>query len=90
MKDSIRYSMDRSGRIIVPKAIRERAGLTPGMPLEIRYRDGRVEIEPASREVRIIRKGQVAVAEPLELSKPLTEEVVRTAQSCLRDYRYRV
>jgi AbrB family looped-hinge helix DNA binding protein len=39
--------MDKAGRLVLPKAIREEAGIEPGIPLRIAVRDGRVEIEPA-------------------------------------------
>lgn len=63
----------------MPKEIREELGLRAGVPLQIRIRDGRVEIEPAPRAVRIVKKGHLRVAEPLEPSEPLTtEQVTRT------------
>lgn len=58
----MRTSMDRAGRIVIPKAIREAAGLRPGEPLEATYRDGRIEIEPAASEVTLIWKGRLLVA----------------------------
>jgi AbrB family looped-hinge helix DNA binding protein len=70
-------TIDSAGRMVVPKPIRERAGLQPGMPLEIRVHDGRVEIEPAPREVRIEERGGFRIAEPLEDYEPLQEETVR-------------
>ncbi len=55
-------TIDRAGRIVSPKSIREAAGLRPGLSLKIEYRDGRVEIEPKSPKVRLVRKGGVLVA----------------------------
>jgi AbrB family looped-hinge helix DNA binding protein len=40
--------IDRAGRVVIPKAIREAAGLKPGSALTIAYRDGQVVIEPKS------------------------------------------
>jgi predicted RNase H-like HicB family nuclease len=42
--------------------------------------DGRIEIEPAPREVRIVQKGYLRVAVPVEPGPPLTQEIVRTIQ----------
>jgi len=55
-------TIDNAGRIVIPKAIREAAGLKPGSPLKIEYREGRVEIERKSPKVRLIKQGSVVVA----------------------------
>jgi len=90
MENTIRTSIDAAGRLVVPKAIRDEAGLVPGMPIEVRCRDGRVEIAPAPRKVRIVRKGKVYVAVPLERSEPLTEDIVRQTQDAVRSRHARV
>ncbi len=66
MSEAIRSTIDAAGRLVIPKSIREAAGLRPETPLDIRYRDGRVEIEPAPVEVRIEMRRGVAVAVPGE------------------------
>jgi len=38
--------MDRAGRIVVPKPIREAANLRPGTEVEFRVQGGHVKIEP--------------------------------------------
>src|ERR671937_5659 len=43
----MRSTIDAAGRVVVPKVMRERLGLTGGRAIEIRERDGRLEIEPA-------------------------------------------
>ena len=43
--------MDSAGRVVIPKALRDRLGLEQGKVVEIRERDGRIEIEPASTPV---------------------------------------
>jgi AbrB family looped-hinge helix DNA binding protein len=57
-------TMDAAGRLVLPKAIRERAQLMPGVPLEIRVVDGRVEIEPAAATVKLAKAGGFWVAAP--------------------------
>jgi AbrB family looped-hinge helix DNA binding protein len=32
--------MDDAGRLVIPKSIRQQAGLKPGLPLDIRWIDG--------------------------------------------------
>ena len=63
--------MDRSGRIVLPRVIRELAGLEAGACFEIVYRGGVVELVPAAAEVEIVRKGHIAVAVPLEAVGPI-------------------
>jgi AbrB family looped-hinge helix DNA binding protein len=55
-------TIDNAGRVVIPKPIREAAGLKPGLQLKIVLRDGRVEIEPQLAPVKILRKGSVLVA----------------------------
>jgi len=60
--------MDRAGRIVLPKPIRDALGLEPGVELEASAEDGRVVLEPAAVPMRLVRRGRglVAVAdEPL-------------------------
>jgi AbrB family looped-hinge helix DNA binding protein len=71
----MKASIDDAGRMVIPKAVREAAGLRPGEPLEISYRDGRIEIEPAAAEVKLVRKGKLTVARAPGVS-PLTHEQV--------------
>jgi AbrB family looped-hinge helix DNA binding protein len=60
--NAMKSTIDEAGRVVIPKAIREAAGLKPGAPLMIEYRNGRVEIERKSPKVRLVRKGGVLVA----------------------------
>ncbi|MEO8379532.1 MAG: AbrB/MazE/SpoVT family DNA-binding domain-containing protein [Acidobacteriota bacterium] len=84
MSDPITIAIDRVGRLVIPKEIREAAGIEPGMPLEVRCREGRIEIEPRRRPVRIVKKGRLQVAESVETGPPLTRDVVQSAQKRAR------
>lgn len=85
MKGFTIASMDESGSLVLPEEVRRDAGLQPGTPLRISSHNGRVEIEPAPREVRIFPKGKLWVAEPVEPGEPLTANVVRDTQNWVRD-----
>lgn len=85
MKTFAITSMDESGSLVLPEEVRREAGLQPGVPLRISSNNGRVEIEPAPQEVRVVRKGKLWVAEPVETGEPLTAEVVRQTQDWIRD-----
>ena len=80
----MRTTMDAAGRLVIPKEIRERAQLSAGQPLEVRYADGTIQIEPAPLEVRLVRKGFLLVAEPVGEVPPLTEELVEETRGRLR------
>ena len=58
----MKSAIDAAGRVVIPKSIREVAGLKPGTPLEIAYRDGRIEIEPKASKIRLVRKGSLLVS----------------------------
>jgi AbrB family looped-hinge helix DNA binding protein len=78
-------TIDSAGRLVVPKSIREEAGLRPDVPLEIRCREGCVEIEPVARRVQRIREGRVSVA--VAPGEPLHNDTVRRIQGGLRGRR---
>src|SRR3989442_13562297 len=69
--------IDRAGRIVVPKPLRQALGLKPGQPLEIRAADGRLEIEIASTPMQLRKRGKGLVAIPKAKLPPLTAEQVR-------------
>ena len=73
----MRTSVDAAGRIVIPKDLRERLGIRRGRALEIRERDGRIEIEPAATAMSLVRRPGGAVAVPKEKLPPLTDDLVR-------------
>jgi AbrB family looped-hinge helix DNA binding protein len=82
----MRSTIDHAGRVVIPKAVRESAGLKPGAPLEIAYRDGKVEIEPVRRPVKLIRKSGLLIALPPRGTPKVTgDQVLQT----IRDLRER-
>ena len=76
--------MDSAGRIVLPKAIRDRARLKPGAALEVRVVDGRIELEPAYAKVRIEKKGDFWVARHLADVPVLTQEQVNATIDAVR------
>lgn len=74
----MRTTIDRAGRVVIPKAIREAAGLRPGTELEIVEQDGRVVLEAASRPMRLVeRDGFLAAEVERDEEPPLSTEQVR-------------
>jgi AbrB family looped-hinge helix DNA binding protein len=80
----MKTTIDPAGRLVIPKDLRREAGLTPGMPLDIRLREGRIEIEPAALPVRLVRKGKLLIAIPQTEVTPLTAETVERTRRAVR------
>lgn len=72
---------------MIPKEIRRQAGLRPGMPLEVRWREGRIEVEPAPMPIKLVRKGRLLVAMHETDVKPLGAETVEETRRTLLDER---
>jgi len=93
MSDAIDNAMtvtvDRAGRLVIPKPIRDEAGILPGTPLRIRVQDGRIEIEPATAEYRVVERRGFRVAEAVGPVPPLTTAGVRRTVRGLRERRAR-
>jgi AbrB family looped-hinge helix DNA binding protein len=79
---AMKTTIDAAGRLVIPKEIRRQAGLQPGMPLEVRWQNGRIEIEPAALPVTLVREGRLLVAAPQgevgELTAAAVEDTRRT------------
>ena len=73
----MKTTIDKAGRVVIPKKIRDAVGLEPGMEVDVRMCDGRVEIEPAAVPVKLVRRpGGMLVAVPEIPVDPLPHEVV--------------
>jgi AbrB family looped-hinge helix DNA binding protein len=84
MNNTMIITIDTAGRLVIPKAIRDEAGLLPGEPLEVTVHDGRVEIAPAPRQVRIRETRGFRIAEPAGSYETLREHTVRKTRDRLR------
>ena len=56
----MKTTIDRAGRLVIPKEIRELAGLKAGVELNIDYKNGAIFIEPVCK-VKLVRKGSLLV-----------------------------
>ena len=57
----MKTTIDRAGRLVIPKEVRELAGLKPGVKLNVDYKDGAVFIEPICK-IKLFRKGSLLVS----------------------------
>ena len=78
----MKTTIDGAGRVVIPNALRERLGLLGGRAVELREREGRLEIEPAP--MTLVRRGRVRVAVPARKLPALTDEIVRDSIEQLR------
>jgi AbrB family looped-hinge helix DNA binding protein len=60
----MRGTIDKAGRVVIPAAVREKAGLEPGTELEITVDDLGVRIERVAPGPRLIKVGKRLVARP--------------------------
>lgn len=80
----MKTTMDAAGRLVIPKEVRRESGLQAGMPLEIRWQNGRIEIEPAPLAVTVERKGRLAIAVPRRSATALSADAVENVRRRLR------
>jgi AbrB family looped-hinge helix DNA binding protein len=81
---TMKTTIDSAGRIVIPKEIRKQAGLAAGMPLEVSWRDGIIEIEPTYLPVALERRGRFLVAVPQQDVPALTTEIVERTRRAVR------
>jgi AbrB family looped-hinge helix DNA binding protein len=73
----MRATIDRLGRVVVPKRIRDKLHLRGGEALEIEERDGVIELRLAPSAVDVVETAEGPVLRALEEVEPLTDELVR-------------
>jgi AbrB family looped-hinge helix DNA binding protein len=78
MSRAVTVSVDAAGRLLLPRAIREKAGLKPGILFEVVATEGHIEMKPASQGVRLVREG------PFKASPELARLALR-ARTAARD-----
>lgn len=60
----MKTTIDKAGRVVIPAAIRERAGLTAGATLTVTVDETGVRLERAAPGPRLVRVGRRLVAKP--------------------------
>lgn len=80
----MKTTIDKAGRVVIPKRLREELGLRAGQEIEVSVRDGNIEIEPVPTPTRLVRRGKLLVAERDASIPPLTAEHVRDVLESVR------
>lgn len=81
----MQVSIDRAGRIVVPKPVREELGLSPGSALELDVVEGRLELSVAHDAPKVIDgpNGPLVAA----TGTPITDDEVRRVLEAARERR---
>jgi len=82
-------TIDKAGRLVLPKSLRERAGLRPGTELTLEFRDGKIEMEPVRQQVRVVQRGSRLVLEAPAGVPALTIDLVNRILEEVREERIR-
>jgi len=80
-------TVDSKGRILIPKEVRERLGITPGTEVEVREEGGKAIIEPEKDPEDILKRMERLVAETSAdrgETTPLPDEGVETTLDAMR------
>lgn len=84
MSASHSVTIDRAGRLVVPKALRDELGLAEGRSLRAAVRDGCLELVPEPLEVDLVERDGVLVIVPAGPLQPLTRDDVRAVIESVR------
>jgi AbrB family looped-hinge helix DNA binding protein len=60
----MRTTIDKAGRVVIPAALRERAGMSPGSELEVTEDDRGIRLERVAEGPRLVKVGRRLVARP--------------------------
>jgi AbrB family looped-hinge helix DNA binding protein len=85
----MRTTIDAAGRIVIPKKLRDKAGLTPGSEVELHLCGGRLEVEPVWEEPRLEWRDGFLVAVPPEGTPPMTVDDVASLRREIYEERAR-
>ncbi|MBV9013548.1 MAG: AbrB/MazE/SpoVT family DNA-binding domain-containing protein [Pseudonocardiales bacterium] len=78
----MRTTVDAGGRVVVPKAIRDRLALHTGSEVEVIESDGSVVVTPVTERVPMAEEAGILVIAPT--GQPLTADQVRALRDATR------
>jgi len=70
-KNGMKTTIDKAGRVVIPAAVRNKAGLKPGTVLEIVADDIGIRLVHAGPVPKLVRRGKRLIAKPAGGKKEL-------------------
>ncbi len=61
---AMKSRIDKAGRLVLPKPVRDELGLVAGQEIDVRVEDGRAVLEPAVVTWHVERRGRLSVLVP--------------------------
>ena len=84
MKQALMIPIDKAGRVVLPKEVRDELAIQPGDLLQVCVRGGEVALVPQREKTGFIRRGRALVFSTGEVSR-LDNETVEGIRSSERD-----
>jgi AbrB family looped-hinge helix DNA binding protein len=81
----MRVTIDRAGRVVVPKPLRDELGLSPNSPLEIEVVDGHLELSARHEPPAIVEGPNGPLVQAT--GTPISDEDVRRVLEAARERR---
>lgn len=77
-------TIDKAGRLVIPKSIRDAMGLRPGSSLKVDFVDGKIEIDYAPVEWRLrIHEDGLPILETDAALPELTDEIIHETREAI-------
>lgn len=80
----MKASIDRAGRVVIPKALRDALGVDEGATVDMQVRDGRLEVEVVSSEIHLVERDDGPVATSDDPLPTLNADDVRSVLESVR------